>query len=61
VPMYVLYEAATVIARVLEKPEEEEEEEEAATASSTPAAAPAQKPAAPASQVFEENDFNLAR
>ena len=61
VPMYVLYEAAIVIARLLEKPAEEEEEEEAAAASPTPAAAPAQKPAAPASQVFEENDFNLAR
>lgn len=66
IPMYVLYEAAIVIARFLEKPEEEEDEDaaaEPASGSTTPAAAAAQapKPAAASSQVFEENDFNLAR
>jgi sec-independent protein translocase protein TatC len=66
IPMYVLYEAAIVIARFFEKPEEEEDEDaatEPASGSTTPAAAAAQapKPAAASSQVFEENDFNLAR
>ena len=66
IPMYVLYEAAIVIARFFEKPEEEENEDaatEPASGSTTPAAAAAQapKPAAASSQVFEENDFNLAR
>jgi len=66
IPMYVLYEAAIVIARFFEKPEEEDEdaeEEKTAAGSTAPAAAAAQapKPAAAPSQVFEENDFNLAR
>ncbi|MFM8678402.1 MAG: twin-arginine translocase subunit TatC [Alphaproteobacteria bacterium] len=66
IPMYVLYEAAIVIARLLEKPQEDEDAEEApaaggaASAQGAPAAA-APKPAAAPSQVFEENDFNLAR
>jgi sec-independent protein translocase protein TatC len=67
IPMYVLYEAAIVIARFLEKPEEEEDEDAAAepasgsTAPAAAAGAQAPKPAAASSQVFEENDFNLAR
>jgi sec-independent protein translocase protein TatC len=65
IPMYVLYEAAIVIARFFEKPEEEDEdaaEEKTAAGSTAPAAAAqAPKPAAAPSQVFEENDFNLAR
>jgi sec-independent protein translocase protein TatC len=66
IPMYVLYEAAIVIARFFEKPEEEDEdaaEEKTAAGSTAPAAAAAQapKPAAAPSQVFEENDVNLAR
>ena len=68
IPMYVLYEAAIVISRFFEKPEEDEEDEAtpaSGSAASAPAAQPASaaapRPAAPQSQVFEENDFNLAR
>ncbi|MFM8992139.1 MAG: dihydrolipoamide succinyltransferase, partial [Alphaproteobacteria bacterium] len=60
-----LYEASIVIARLLEKPEEDEDAAEAPAAdAASPAGAPAAtapRPAAAPSQVFEENDFNLAR
>lgn len=63
IPMYILYEVAIWIAKLIEPREEEEEEEETATTptgAKTGSAAPG--PAAAArSGLFDENDFNLAR
>ena len=65
IPMYLLYELAIIIGRFVETKEEDEEDEDtapAAAASSAPGApAAAARSAAPRLQVFDENDFNLAR
>lgn len=64
IPMYILYEVAIWIAKLIEPREEEEDEEEAAapaSASSAPAKAAAGGPAAARATLFDENDFNLAR
>jgi sec-independent protein translocase protein TatC len=65
IPMYLLYELSIIIGRFVErKAADEEDEDEPVAAPATPsagAAAPAARPAAPRLQVFDENDFNLAR
>jgi sec-independent protein translocase protein TatC len=64
VPMYLLYELSIVVGRLVEAKEEDEEDETEAPATAAGAggaAAPAPRPAAPRLQIFDENDFNLAR
>lgn len=66
IPMYLLYELSIVIGRLIERKSGEEDDEEEASAAAPAAAAagtaaPAARPAAPRLQVFDENDFNLAR
>jgi sec-independent protein translocase protein TatC len=64
IPMYLLYEMSIVIGRLVEAKEEDEEDEDeapATAASAGGAAAATARPAAPRLQIFDENDFNLAR
>ncbi|MBL8697451.1 MAG: twin-arginine translocase subunit TatC [Alphaproteobacteria bacterium] len=61
IPMYILYEVAIWVAKIIEPREDEEEEEETsstAPTSSKPAGAAA---AGARAAIFDENDFNLAR
>jgi sec-independent protein translocase protein TatC len=67
IPMYLLYELSIIIGRFVERSSADEEDEDEPEPGASPvkssAGAPsaAARPAAPRPQVYDENDFNLAR